>query len=832
MKKKLLSLVMVLAMALSLLPTAAFAEGEPEAGVTITAESSKLEQVSNAKTLKATVTLALKEITVAEGKTAPAKASDIVQNVTLTLKKDGSEVNGASFTGGTFDSTGNVWTATCDMSSLQNGSYTADISVTYKTVNAADTGYSLPTQPLTGSLTAVTYTAPEDPGDTKEALTVAITSATQVTDAQDSSKKTNKVKITWTATAASTAFTDTTTASVIGTATVKFGTDSSAKTASLTLTTPTFSDKTLTFTDCEVTVPDGAVTSSISLTATLATGANGADKFNAPAASAAYTSLNYTAPDGGSSGGDETATPTSLTVSTPSYTKGSTNLAVSWTMKDENDEPVTLTTGSFEIKIDSNAITDKEGFTFMGAIPGPAVGAADAKVSFTYDVTASNGNYSTTLHLPQALPAGTHALIVQCQGTSLEGRANITVEADATTPTTPTDTIPDAGNVTNSAAAESAIKNIQNSDADKIAEDVGKELTDTSSSASTATIDKLEALDQAVQDKAGITVAVSPDSKAPDALNTKKVSIVGAALNAEKTSNTKIELQISSPKTERTLGRTYDNDVAVQFSMTLTNVVSTKKLAVPVIISLPLPSGISSSRAVVLHYAGTDSASQVLPSKVSGGYISFVVTGFSDFIITQRAEKKTSTSGGGGGYSKVTNIPVTVTPNTPSTPAGIFTDVPANHSFASQITWARDNGVMGGYSDGSFRPTNPTNRQQLWMVLARLSGASPADMAAAREWAVNAGVSDGTNGEGTLSRQQLVTMLYRYAQSQEMNLEGAADLSTYPDNGAVASYAGEALAWAVGKGIVTGTSDGRLNPEGTATRGQFAVMMYRFSHQG
>lgn len=449
--------------------------------------------------------------------------------------------------------------------------------------------------------------------------------------------------------------------------------------------------------------------------------------------------------------------------------------------------------------------------------------------------TVSKTEIVVVAHLAAALTDG-QKVTLELTSSKLEGSPfsipyTYKAPAQPTTPTTPSTSIPDAGSVNTPAAAESAIKNIQNSDADKLAEDMGKELTDTSSSASTATIDKLEALDKAVQDQAGITVAVASDSKAPSAISTKRISVAGAALNAEKTSNVTIELQISAPKTERTVARAYNRDAAVQFSMTLTNVVNTKKLAVPVVVTMPVPAGITASRAVVLHYADANSASEVLKSRVSGGTISFVVTGFSDFIITERAEKKTSSGGSGASSSKSTNIPVTVTPTTPAAPANIFTDVPANHSFASQITWARDNGVMGGYSDGSFRPTNPTNRQQLWMVLARLSGASPADMAAAREWAVNSGVSDGTNGEGTLSRQQLVTMLYRYAQSQSMNLEGAADLSTYPDNGSVASYASEALAWAVGKGIVTGTSDGRLNPEGTATRGQFAVMMYRFSHQ-
>ena len=497
----------------------------------------------------------------------------------------------------------------------------------------------------------------------------------------------------------------------------------------------------------------------------------------------------------------KTAPAVTITSVTAQY-DGST-LTVNWTLS----APLAQA-APFEVKVDSNAITDKDAFTFTTDAMGTSVDC-----SFTKQIS---------------IPDGTHTVTIHASGVNDSGQASFTVP----TPAEPSDGIPTPGSVTTPAAAESAIKNIQSAGADKIAAEIEKELADTSSDASTATIDKLEKLETAVMDQANIKVSVSPDSKVPEALNTKKVSIIGAALNAEKTSNTKVELKISAPKTERTLGRNYDNDVAVQFSMTLTNVVNAKKLAVPVIITVPLPAGISSSKAVVLHYAGTDSASQVLQSKVSGGYISFAATGFSDFIITQRVERKTSSGGGGGGGTKVTNIPVTVTPTVPSAPAGIFTDVPAGHSFASQITWARDNGVMGGYADGSFRPANPTNRQQLWMVLARLSGAAPADMAAAREWAVNSGVSDGANGEGTLSRQQLVTMLYRYAQSQEMNLEGAADLAAYPDNAAVASYAQEALAWAVGKGIVTGTSDGRLNPEGTATRGQFAVIMYRFSHQG
>lgn len=164
----------------------------------------------------------------------------------------------------------------------------------------------------------------------------------------------------------------------------------------------------------------------------------------------------------------------------------------------------------------------------------------------------------------------------------------------------------------------------------------------------------------------------------------------------------------------------------------------------------------------------------------------------------------------------------------PSTLSGIFSDVPSNHTFAAAIAWARDNDIMGGYSDGTFRPNNITNRQQMWMVLARMSGTYPANMAKARTWAINSSISDGTNPESPLSRQQLIAMLYRFAQMQGIELTGTADLSGYPDSGFVADYAKEAMAWAVGNGIIIGTTDGRLNPEAPATRAQFAAILYRF----
>lgn len=164
----------------------------------------------------------------------------------------------------------------------------------------------------------------------------------------------------------------------------------------------------------------------------------------------------------------------------------------------------------------------------------------------------------------------------------------------------------------------------------------------------------------------------------------------------------------------------------------------------------------------------------------------------------------------------------------PATPS--FSDVPSSFWAYQQIRWVAEQGIMNGYANGTFAPDNNTTRQALWMVLGRLSGELNADstMAQAREWAVANNVSDGTNPGNAMSRQQMVTMLYRYAQMKGYATNGSTDLSTYPDAAGVASYAQDALSWAVANGVVTGTTDGRLNPEGTASRAHFAVFMYRF----
>jgi len=154
-----------------------------------------------------------------------------------------------------------------------------------------------------------------------------------------------------------------------------------------------------------------------------------------------------------------------------------------------------------------------------------------------------------------------------------------------------------------------------------------------------------------------------------------------------------------------------------------------------------------------------------------------------------------------------------------------FTDVAADYWAADAIEWTYELGYMKGKTDTTFEPSGNVSRQQVWMVQARMAGNDPANMAEAKAWAMDEGISDGTNPGKAVTRQQLVTMLWRsYG-------EPAAELSvldTYPDVNDVASYAKEAMAWSVTAGIIGGTTDGRLDPMGNASRAQFAVILKRF----
>lgn len=161
----------------------------------------------------------------------------------------------------------------------------------------------------------------------------------------------------------------------------------------------------------------------------------------------------------------------------------------------------------------------------------------------------------------------------------------------------------------------------------------------------------------------------------------------------------------------------------------------------------------------------------------------------------------------------------------------LFTDVATTDWYYEAVTYVNEAGLMTGVGMG-FAPNAATTRAQLWAILARLDGESldrnTADWYAGyQHWAIRNNISDGTNPNGEINREQLASMLYRFATHKGL-VRGAiwTDLSVFSDAQSVSDYALEAMQWAVSSGLINGMG-GKLNPQGTATRAQVAALLQR-----
>lgn len=156
-----------------------------------------------------------------------------------------------------------------------------------------------------------------------------------------------------------------------------------------------------------------------------------------------------------------------------------------------------------------------------------------------------------------------------------------------------------------------------------------------------------------------------------------------------------------------------------------------------------------------------------------------------------------------------------------------FTDVNRSQWFYDEVYYVYTNGMMEGDSATTFNPDGRMTRAMFWAVLGRIDGATITgnDWAEeARAWAMREGVSDGTNPNDYVTREQMVTMLWRYAGEKN----GSASLVRYTDADKISSYAVEAMRWAIGNGIIEGMTSTTLEPQGTATRAQCAAIFMRF----
>ena len=226
------------------------------------------------------------------------------------------------------------------------------------------------------------------------------------------------------------------------------------------------------------------------------------------------------------------------------------------------------------------------------------------------------------------------------------------------------------------------------------------------------------------------------------------------------------------------------------------------------------------ARAVV-----TDPNGVRIESTLSGGKIRFTVTMGGSYTITRIGTSVPSSKPADNGKT-----------DEPQPDDGSYVnrypDVQAGDWYSGAVQFVTEEKLMTGTGKG-FEPNAATTRAMLWTILARMDGADTSSAgawyAAAQDWAVKHGVSDGTSSDGKITREQLATMLYRYAKERGMvKADAQADLSAFADGANVSPYAAEAMRWAVAAGIVNGM-DGSLVPQGEATRAQMATMLMRYA---
>lgn len=197
-------------------------------------------------------------------------------------------------------------------------------------------------------------------------------------------------------------------------------------------------------------------------------------------------------------------------------------------------------------------------------------------------------------------------------------------------------------------------------------------------------------------------------------------------------------------------------------------------------------------------------------------------------------------------------IPVTPVkpsrPSKPATPAGkSFDDVKPGDWFYDEVLDMAKGGYINGVSDRLFAPYEPLSRAMLVTILYRMDGEQAVSGSStftdvvkgswydkAVAWASANGIVTGYDANrfgpnDSVTRQQMASILWRYAKYKSLDVaSNGAVMPDFPDRGQIASWAGEAVSWAYSRGVMGGRSDGRLDPNGKATRAEAAVMLYRF----
>ena len=174
----------------------------------------------------------------------------------------------------------------------------------------------------------------------------------------------------------------------------------------------------------------------------------------------------------------------------------------------------------------------------------------------------------------------------------------------------------------------------------------------------------------------------------------------------------------------------------------------------------------------------------------------------------------------------------------------LFTDVKKENWFYPAVSYVMNKGLMTGMVNGGFAPNEELSKVQFAVVLYRMEGSPEVSLSAntlaipenayyapAVFWADQTGLLDGLQGtsvkpEDKITREEMITMLFRYAQQKGFDTQERADLSQFADAEKVSPSAKEAVSWAVATGMISGEGKDRLlNPQGSASRAVCAAMI-------
>lgn len=177
---------------------------------------------------------------------------------------------------------------------------------------------------------------------------------------------------------------------------------------------------------------------------------------------------------------------------------------------------------------------------------------------------------------------------------------------------------------------------------------------------------------------------------------------------------------------------------------------------------------------------------------------------------------------------------------------GVFTDVEKNAWYIPSVQHVYYTGSMKGVGADRFAPNNPMSRAELVTVLYRIAGSPKVDAENpfvdvpedsfyydAVRWAQANHIVTGTSATSfkpldRINREQIATILYRYAASLELDLSQRDSLTGFTDAARVSNYAKDPMSWCVATGLINGKPGGLLDPSGTASRAEVAKLLTGF----